>query len=406
MGTTRPNESEPVGRDDLKLEGASQMLPGRIAAITFMTVTAMTLAGCKDDVAEGGSGPPPPKVAIAAAYSEIIVDEAVFIGKGEAVDSVDLVARVDGFLQEATVADGSEVSAGDVLYRIERQSYAAAVAARQADRARAEANLDLARIELGRKQTLVDRGATAQSELDVALANVKAAEADVMAAGAALEQAELNLSYTVILAPFDGRIGRASVSIGEVVGPTRGPLVSLVRESPVYVTFSLGEKQLVSVLQNLNASVRDLNDGSRSPEVIVELPNGSMLEETGRIVFAGNRIDPATGTIPVRAEFANEKGLIVDGSFLKVRIKATEGTERLLVPQAAVQRDQKGEFVLVVNQQQTVEQRYITIGKQTDIAFIVTDGLQEGESVIVEGLQRVRPGVPVEAILASQGGGN
>jgi membrane fusion protein (multidrug efflux system) len=132
----------------------------------------------------------------------------------------------------------------------------------------------------------------------------------------------------------------------------------------------------------------------------VTLPNGTELDEIGRVVFADNRMDPATGTITVRAEFANERGLIIDGSFLTVRIQDIEPTTVLLIPQAAVQRDQRGEFVLVVGQQRTVEQRYVKLGRQVETAVVVTDGMREGETVIVEGLQRVRPGVQVDAVLA------
>ncbi|MEM8580586.1 MAG: efflux RND transporter periplasmic adaptor subunit, partial [Pseudomonadota bacterium] len=137
-----------------------------------------------------------------------------------------------------------------------------------------------------------------------------------------------------------------------------------------------------------------------SERVYAILPNGDELAEPGRIVFVDNRIDPTTGTITVRAEFPNERELIIDGSFLNVRIEAAEPTPVLLIPQASVQRDQRGDFVLVVGQQQTVEQRYVTLGRQVETAVVVVDGMREGETVIVEGLQRVRPGVPVDAVLA------
>ncbi|MEP2031200.1 MAG: efflux RND transporter periplasmic adaptor subunit [Paracoccaceae bacterium] len=348
---------------------------------------------------------PPPKVSIAAAYSEEITDEAIFIGKGEAINTVAIVARVSGFVKETLVENGAAVEKDDILFRIEPDSYEATLSARKADVARAEAELELARIELDRKSKLVARDATPQSEEDIARANELVAEAALKSAKAAIRQAELDLSYTEIHAPFSGRIGRTTVSVGELVGPTTPALVTLVREAPIYVNFSLSEKQLIDILERIGTNAEGLTKNETTPDVYAILPNGSELEKPGKIVFIDNRIDPATGTISIRAEFENTRRLIVDGAFVNLRIQAVETTIKLLVPQAAVQRDQRGDFVLVVNQQQTVEQRYITTGDQVETAIIVNDGLQEGEGVIVEGLQRVRPGVEVDAILAGQGEG-
>ncbi|TMV08914.1 efflux RND transporter periplasmic adaptor subunit [Ruegeria sediminis] len=343
-----------------------------------------------------------PKVSIAAAYSEEITDEAVFIGRGEAIDQVDIVARVNGFLDSRLVEDGQPVKKDDLLFEIEPDLYQATLDARNADLARAEANLELAKLDLARKEELFRRDATPEAERDIARANELVAEAEVKAAQAAIQQAELDLSYTKILAPFDGRIGRVNISVGDVVGPNLPPLVTLIREAPIYVTFSLNEKQFISVLEQLGENPETLAESGKSPIVKLTLPNGIDLEETGEIVFVDNRIDPLTGAITLRAKFENKNRLIVDGSFLHVVIEALEPTLRVLVPQAALQRDQRGEFVLVVNDQQMVEQRYITTGDVHGTAIIVLDGLREGESVIVEGLQRVRPGVAVDAIVASE----
>lgn len=348
---------------------------------------------------------PSPKVSVAAAYSQEITDEAVFIGKGEAINTVAIVARVSGFVQETLVENGASVEEGELLFRIEPDSYEATLSVREADVARAEAHLELTRIELDRKSKLVARDATPQSEEDIARANELVAEAELKAAKAAIRQAELDLSYTEIPAPFSGRIGRTTVSVGELVGPSTPALVTLVREAPMYVNFSLSEKQLITILEKAGTNAEGLANNESSPDVYAILPNGSVLETPGKIVFIDNRIDPTTGTISIRAEFENTRRLIVDGSFLNLRIQALEPSIKLLVPQAAIQRDQRGDFVLVVNQQQTVEQRYITTGDQFETAIIVLDGLQEGESVIVEGLQRVRPGVAVDAILTGQGEG-
>ncbi|WP_171239396.1 efflux RND transporter periplasmic adaptor subunit [Ruegeria sp. HKCCA5491] len=364
-------------------------------ALTVIGLAHPAIAQDQDDAA-------PPKVSIAAAYTQEITEEAAFIGRAEALNKADIVARVSGFLESQNVEDGALVKQGDLLFTIEPDLYQATLDARNADLDRAEANLELAKVELTRKQELYERDATPESERDIARANELVAEAEVKASKAAIQQAQLDLSYTEIHAPFDGRIGRVGISVGDVVGPTNPPLVNIVSEAPIYVNFSVNEKQFTSVLETVGENPASLAESDKSPNVHIDLPNGTKLDETGKIVFVDNRIDPLTGAISMRAEFANAKRLIVDGAFLNVRIEALQPTLEVLIPQAALQRDQRGEFVLVVNDQQMVEQRYITTGNNEGTAVIVKDGLREGESVIVEGLQRVRPGVAVDAVVASE----
>lgn len=340
-----------------------------------------------------------PRVSVAAAYKRDITESVTFIGRGEAIDAIDVVARVDGFLEDLSVTNGATVDANEVLFKIERDAYEATLSARQADLARAEANLDLARIELERKQTLFDRGSGTESDRDIALANEKVALAEVKSAEAAIQQAELDLSYTEVRAPFAGRIGRLSVSKGELVTPTSGPLVSLVQVDPIFVTFSVAERQFVSLLQEMKLTTAELVNGdSNNSDVTVILPNGTELENKGKIVFVDNRVDPQTGTLALRAIFDNPRELLSDGAFVTISIAAQQPVSSLVIPQAAVQRDQKGDFVLSVNQDGVVSQRYVTLGQQVEADVVVEDGLVEGETVIVEGLQRVRPGVAVEPV--------
>lgn len=348
----------------------------------------------------------PPKVTIAAAYSEELIREATFVGRGEAAAKTDLVARVTGIITDILVKDGASVAEGDVIFQIEPDSYIADVAAKQAAVKRAQANLDLAEIELARKAELLRRETIAESELDIARANAAVATADLATAEASLTEAELNLGRTKITAPFDGRVGRLNVSRGALVGPSTGSLATLVQETPVYITFSLSEPQLLGVLARLNKGVDELASNGSSPNVFVRLPDGSTLDEVGKIVFLDNRINPETGTISLRAEFENSHRMLLDGAFVSVVIEALEPTLSIMVPQNAIQRDQRGDFVLVVTDLQLVEQRYVVLGPQEGAAVVVNEGLREGETVIVEGLQRVRPGASVNAVLASVPGSN
>ena len=361
------------------------------------------LAGCDDSSGDGDgqAGAAQPSVQVAGVVRKEVLDTAAFIGRVEAIDTVDLTARVDGFLERRDTQDGSYVEAGAELFLIEPEPYQAAVAKADAGVAQARADLALAEVELGRAEELLARETIPRAQYDTALAQRDAAKARVQAAEADKRQAELRLDYTKITAPFAGRIGRIGASVGAVVGPATGPLVNLTRVSPIYVAFSLGEGEFLSIIEESGAEdLRGNVDPANSPRVTVDLPNGATYPEDGVIVFVDNRVDPRTGTVGLRARFDNARGLLWPGTFVTVQVGQEETDVRLVVPQAAVQRDQRGPFVLTVGEDGLVEQRYLDLGKQVGTDFVVLGGVQEGESVIVEGLQRVRPGVPVTAVAA------
>ena len=214
-----------------------------------------------------------------------------------------------------------------------------------------------------------------------------------------MQRAEIDLGYTTITAPFDGRIGQKQFSVGEVVGPDSGPLATIVSLDPIRVRFSFSERDLVTAMQSIGAAnLREALASDAAPTLTLILPNGTEYEHVGRITFLDNAIDPQTGTLRTLGTFENPEGLLFSGQFVTVVIEGAQAVSRLLVPQAAIQRDQRGDFVLVVGSDSLVEQRYIETGDVIDQRRIVLSGLQIGESVIVQGLQRVRPGVPVDAV--------
>jgi membrane fusion protein (multidrug efflux system) len=374
--------------------------PRRLA---WLAVAPLLLLAACDESGQGeAAAPEPPSVTIAGVAKRDITGSVSFVGQVEAVESADIVARVEGFLESIEVPDGAFVEQGDLLFRIERNLYEANLAAAEAELAKAEAALALAELDLERSAELLRRETIAQAQYDVAVAERDSSAAQVKVAEAAIAQAQLDLDYTDIHAPFDGRIGRTAFSRGDVVGPGAGALATLVRLEPMYVAFSISEARWLSVLESQGVDIRDFNPSAPPDEetlpVSLLLPGGGRFEETGRVVFVDNRVDPATGTIALRAEFDNARARLTPGVYVTVVVEDAAATERVVVPQAAIQRDQQGDFALVVGPEGMVERRYVTLGDTVETDFIVREGLTPGESVIVEGLQRVRPGVPVQAI--------
>lgn len=335
-----------------------------------------------------------PSVLVHAVGERDITPQFEQVGRVEAVDSVDLRARVQGFLQERKFREGSLVKKGQTVFVIEKDTYEVVVDQRKADLAGAEASLKKAELELARKKQLQGETFASKADLETAIADAANAKASVLQAQATLRRAELDLGYTNVVSPIDGRIGRARYTVGSLVDTSSEPLARVVSRDPIYVTVAISEKNLI------DARRRGIDVENPPVAPFLELGDGSKYKHSGRFDYLANEVQQSTDTLVARAVFPNPENLLVPGQYVKVIIKRKESQAALVVPQSAVQKDQKGAFVLVVNRADKVEMRYIQTGPQVDTDWVVTDGLAKDERVIVQGIQKVKPDMVVKAVQA------
>ena len=337
--------------------------------------------------APGGPGAAPPGVIVEPAAERDVSERWSFTGRVQAIDKVELRARVQGFLAARDFDEGAEVEKDRLLFVIEKAPYQAAVAQVEANLASATAAEELARVTLTRTETLVGRETVAEARLDEAQAQFLEAQAAGQAAEAALTRARLDLAYTDVRAPMAGRIGRAAYSIGDLVGPDSGPLAVLVAQDPMYVAFPVPSRVLLEV--------RREGRERESVRVHLELADGSTYEHAGAVRFVEVEANPTTDTVTAHATVPNPDRLLVDQQLVGVTVEAKEPAVRLVVSQSALLLDQQGAYVLVVDADGTVQARRVTLGEQVGTEVVVEDGLAAGEQVIVAGVQKVRPGMTV-----------
>jgi membrane fusion protein (multidrug efflux system) len=348
------------------------------------------LVGCGAAAAQSG---PPPAVSVTAVVSRQVTETGDFIGRVVAIDKVDIVARVPGFIEERNFTEGQNVKKGDLLFRIEQDTYKAAVDQQKANLAKAKATEVNASLQLGRGQELVKNQNIPQSTVDQRAADQQAAAADVLQAQALLEQAQINLGYTEIRSPIDGRIGLAIFTVGNLVDPSSGRLATIVSQDPIYVTFPASEADIIAYKRR----VAELPDKNPHVTIHVKLPNGAIYEHPGVSNFVDVQVQPDTDTVLVRAQLPNPDRVLIPGGIVGVTVDRATPRPSLMVPQAAVLLDQAGHYVMVVDDAKKVEQRRVTTGAEQGRDVVVTNGLKEGELVIVEGLQKVHPGQVVAA---------
>jgi membrane fusion protein (multidrug efflux system) len=344
----------------------------------------------------------PPAVGVVTVAPATITETSEFVGRVQAIQRVSLTARVTAFLEQRQFVEGTEVHAGDVLYRLERGPFEADVANKEAAVADSSARLANATIQLNRAQTLLGTPAGQRSNVDDAVAAQRSQAAQLAGAQAALRQSRINLDYTTILAPIDGQISRTAITPGNVVSPGSGPLAMIVSQDPMYVTFPVS----VRLLTDLRARYEG-RGGLNAVQVRLKLPDGAPYDQSGKIDYVDPTVSPGTDTILVRAVIPNpirgtpEPGrpverTLIDGAFVTVLVEGIQPVTALGIPRAAVMADQSGNYVYVVGSDDKVERRPIQLGQSTATLAVIADGLKQGETVILEGLQRARPGIQVK----------
>lgn len=360
--------------------------------VAFVAMLALFpfLASCNNESAKPAqtAAPPPPVPVTVIEVKERPTNPGLtFVGRVQAIDNVNLIARVDSFLNKRLFTEGQTVKAGDLLFVLEKDNFQAVVDSARANLEKAQVDADNLTIQAQRAEVLVKQRTISQATLDDRVAAQKQAEAVVLQAKATLEQAKINLGYTEIRAPFDGRIGTSNFSVGALVGPGTGPLATIVSQDPIYVTFPVSDRTILEVTSGDRASAV-----TGSIAVHLRLGNNLPYPEIGTIDFTGIKVDPATDTVMVRAKFPNPKNTLLDGQFVQIFAESKKPVEALLVPQKAVLTDQSGNYVLAVDADNKVVQQHITQGQTFGGDVVVQSGLKAGDMVVTEGLQRIRPG--------------
>jgi len=363
-----------------------------MAGWRVFSLAAIALSACGEPEPEAAAPAPPPAVSVIAVARKDVTPATAFVGRVVAADKVELRARIEGFLQKRLFTEGQDVSAGDTLFLIEPEPFQAAVKQAEANLASAQADAHNAGLQLERAEQLVKKQTVAVATRDDRAADLAMAKARAQESQASLDVAKINLTYTEIRAPLAGRIGLSKYSEGNLVGPESGPLATIVSQDPIYVTFPASQREILEAQRRMAEAGTDMT----SLVVRLKLPDDRAYGHPGKINFLDIQVSQGTDTATVRAEFPNPQRLLTDGAFVNVSIERATPTHALMIPQAALQVDQAGSFALVVTADKKVEVRRVTVGRAVGAEMIVEQGLVEGDLVIVEGIQKVRPGAVVE----------
>jgi RND family efflux transporter MFP subunit len=356
----------------------------------------LVLCGCGKP-GGGAQSAPPPQVSVAQVLEKRVKDWDEFTGRLQAVESVEIRPRVSGYIDKIAFTEGSQVKSGDLLFVIDPRPYQAEYDRSAADVKRYKTALELARIELVRVQRLKDSGAVSEEELDERKSTVAQAEANVAGSEASLETASLNLSFTRVTSPIAGRVSRAEVTRGNLVtgGSNGGTLLSsVVSMDPMYLYFDADEQSYLRYAQMARSGERPSSRENQNP-VQVGLANEEGFPHTGSVDFVDNQLNPQTGTIRARAVLQNKDGQFTPGLFARVQLVGSGEYSAILIEDRAVNTDQSQKYVLLLGANNQIEYRKVKLGRIIDGLRIVREGLKPGDVIVVNGAQRVHPGVTV-----------
>lgn len=370
----------------------------------FSLAAAATLAACGDDPAQPDMSAmkvPVSVVTVEPTPTEIYTQ---LPGRVEAIQEAEIRARVTGIVQEINFEQGSEVTQGQLLFTIDPAPYEAELNRARADLLRAEADAGSARVQAERYAKLVKSNAISRQEYDNAVAAAKQADAAIAGAEAAVRSAEINLGYTRVESPIDGRIGKSLVTEGALVSAQNATQMATVQQlSRVYVDITQSTTQLAALRKALESGVLKKNSSERVA-VQVLLDDGSIYPHDGTLLFSGVAVDPTTGQVTLRAEFDNPEEILLPGMFVRVRVQQGMDESALLVPRQAIQRTPDGLNTLMVVRDGVVNPVAVAVGPDFENGSLIYKGLQAGDMVVVEGFQKIRPGAPVQPMPWNPGG--
>jgi membrane fusion protein (multidrug efflux system) len=377
----------------------SKSLAAPLRGIRFLSLAALAIVlaavcGCRK---EEPPAPPPAEVVAVAVMPRTVPVTVPFVAQAESSHQVEIVARVNGFLEKILYKEGEVVKAGQVLFLMDRKPFRAQVSAAQGEVANREAQLWTAKANLDRIKPLAEQDAASKSDLDNATGAVKSAEAAVYEARARLEKAELDLGYATIKSPVSGVSGQALMREGAYLSGVgeASQLTYVATLDPIWINFSVSQNQMSGMRQDV-AEGRLVVPEDQAYEVEIDLSDGSHYPHRGRLSFADPSFRPDTGTFLVRAELPNPQGVLRPGMFVKAYIKGAVRPKALVVPQKAVQQTANGHVVYVVGEDEKAELRPVVVGEWVGTDWVIDQGLQAGDRVIIEGFQRLAPGAPVK----------
>ncbi len=360
-----------------------------------LIVPMLLLTGCPEGSDEAAAPPPPPTVTVAHPVVREIVEDDEFVGRFEATDSVEIRARIDGYLSSVHFTDGALVDAGDLLFTIDQRPFEAALREAEAAVNSADAVLTYTRDNLARAEELIANGNISQQTVDERRQQYLVAEANAAAARAAVEQARLDLEYTTIFAPISGRIDEKLISEGNLVEANATVLTTIVSLDPIYFYFDIDERSFLAYARDARARGSALQEGGGSVDVVVHLSDEREPLRQGQLNFSENRLDEATGTMRVRAIFPNPDKVLQPGLFGRINVPGSLPYEGILIPDEAIVSDQQWRLVYVVDESGMVGSKVIRPGPRIDGYRVVREGLTGDEIIVINGLLRVRPGIQV-----------